>query len=164
MWLGRVFAREVLQPEKGGFYVGARTDCGGYYEVILEIAVYLALARGHPDVCVVARHGNAELRQVLDACPGGCLGCHLFRFVAANSVGEDPPALRDEGTVCPALSNHTMRGYQRVDNVRFVVEVIDLGIVASERSRLINALVRWHLGSRSLVEDNCMDGDALLNY
>lgn len=90
--VSRVFAREVLQPEKGGFYVGARTDCGGYYEVILEIVVYLALARGHPDVGVVARHGNGELRQVLDAFPSGCLGRCLFRLLAVNSGGGDSPS------------------------------------------------------------------------
>ena len=50
--------------------VGA--DCGGYYEVILEITVDFALACGHPDVCVVARHGNGELRQMFNACPSGC--------------------------------------------------------------------------------------------
>lgn len=91
-WLGRVFAREVLQPEKGGFYVGARADCGGYYEVILEIDVDFALARGHPDVGVVAKHGNGELRQVLDAFPSGCLVCCLFRLLAVNSVGGDSPS------------------------------------------------------------------------
>lgn len=86
--MGWIFAREALQQEKGGLYVdvgdgrmslealvegceeiGARADCGGYYEVILEIDVDFALARGHPDVGVVARHDNGELRQVLNTCP-----------------------------------------------------------------------------------------------
>ena len=54
--------------------VGARADCGSYHEVILEITMDFALARGHPDVGVVARYGNGELRQVLNACPSGCFG------------------------------------------------------------------------------------------